>query len=297
MVLFVLVGVLVIANNDDQHKRIRPVLSVLLGGVILLLTINTVVHLYQQRSDVEWERVVLSFLLTIWLLFATIGFLVPLAYLVEYESAFKWMTLGSPDRTPGLGDKLALIVGLNIHLRDVHAFRPYWGTRIKSADSLRDKVREVRRFREHLRQRKNESRNAERRIRQYAGVAGTDEKGRQLDRREFEETTDALRWVAICQMGHFRRRDGSYNAHIMSILSDLTQHGLPLDHGITVRVSDDGKAWYGWRSTVTGWVFAIGAATGPPDQWLYDGPEPPSDFPSEQTGWDRVLPGAHSQNW
>lgn len=288
---------MLVANKDNQYKRIRLVLTVLLGGVIFLLTINTVIHLYQQRSNIEWDRVGLSFLLTIWLPLATIGFLVPLAYIVEYEVAFKWMTLGRPKRPSGLRDKVALIVGLNIHLRDIHAFRPYWRNQIRNAGSMRDKVREARRFREHLWRQRNDARNEDNRIRQYAGIAGTDENERQLDRREFKETTDALRWVAICQMGHFRKRNGSYNPDIMSVLSDLTGHGLPLDHGISVRVSEDGKAWYGLRRTVTGWVFAIGAASAPPDEWLYDGPEPPSDFPSEQTGWDRFLPGTHSRNW
>ncbi len=40
-----------------------------------------------------------------------------------------------------------------------------------------------------------------------------------------------------------------------------------------------------WRRTVGGWVFAIGAGGPPPDQWEYDGPEPPTGFPGEDPGW------------
>lgn len=72
---------------------------------------------------------------------------------------------------------------------------------------------------------------------------------------EVKETTDALRWVAICQMGHYRRRNGSYNPDIIAVLSDFTRYGLPNHHGITVRVSEDGQAWYGWRQTVSEWIL------------------------------------------
>ncbi len=113
--LVVLTGTLQIENKDDQLRQICPVLTVLLDGVIFLLTIFTVIHLYQQRNNIESDRVGLSFLLNIWLPLATIGFLVPLAYIVEYKVAFRWMTLRRPEGPSGLRDKVALIVGLNIH--------------------------------------------------------------------------------------------------------------------------------------------------------------------------------------
>ncbi len=297
LLLVMLVGMLVVTEHDQQHERIRPALTVILSGVLLLLAVNTLVQLYGQRHSLDWHQTLLSFLLTIWLPLVTIGFLVPLAYVVEYESAFNWMRMGSLKQPPSLRDKLALIAALNLHLRDIHEFRPYWGTKVKQANTFREKVREVRAFRHHLRQKEDEAQCEELLLRQYTGVAGKDDQGKQLDRREFKETTDALRWIAVCQMGHFRKRSGTYNPDIMVTLSDLTRHGLPEEHGVTVRVSDDGKAWYGWRETATGWVFAIGAASGPPDQWLYDGPQPPSDFPSEEAGWEHFVRGKAAPNW
>lgn len=297
IVLGMLVGMLILVDRDEERKRIRPVLTVLLGGVILLLTVNTVTDLYQQRHDLEWEQTARSLLLTFWLPLATVVFLIPLAYFVEYDSAFNWMKVGSPNMPPNFRDRLALIVALNIHLRNIQAFRPYWGTQVKTAKSFPAKVRAARQFRKHLRQREDEARLEQQRLHQCSGVVGADDQGRQLDRREFKETTDALRWVAICQMGHYRRRNGSYNPDIIAVLSDFTRYGLPNHHGITVRVSEDGQAWYGWRQTVSEWIFAIGAASAPSDEWLYDGPEPPFDFPSEQMGWDQWFSGTHSQNW
>jgi hypothetical protein len=52
-----------------------------------------------------------------------------------------------------------------------------------------------------------------------------------------------------------------------------------------VQVSPGGGSWHAWRRTPSGWVFAIGAAGPPPDQWEYDGAEPPSGFPGESPDW------------
>ena len=71
-----------------------------------------------------------------------------------------------------------------------------------------------------------------------------------------------------------------YRDDLLQILDDsLTRLGLPKESGVTLRVSEDGQSWYAWRRTVTGWCFAIGAAGVPPDQWEYDGAEPPKGYP------------------
>jgi hypothetical protein len=76
-------------------------------------------------------------------------------------------------------------------------------------------------------------------------------------------------------MGWYRNRGGRYRADLLELLGDFTSQGLPEDHGITLHVAKNGKSWWAWRRTVTGWCFAIGAVGPPPDQWEFDGPEPP----------------------
>jgi hypothetical protein len=108
--------------------------------------------------------------------------------------------------------------------------------------------------------------------------------GTMLDQREFEETKDALRWAHTCHLGHHNNL-GRYRADMMKILGDFERQGLPQDHGITMRVSKKGKSWYAWRRTITGYVFGIGASEGTPDEWLYEGWEPPSGFPGQDPAW------------
>jgi hypothetical protein len=65
-----------------------------------------------------------------------------------------------------------------------------------------------------------------------------------------------------------------------------------------MRVSKDGQKWFAWRRTISGWVFAIGAAGPPPDQWEYDGADPPAGFPGEGPAWGTSAFGRdRNVNW
>jgi hypothetical protein len=55
-----------------------------------------------------------------------------------------------------------------------------------------------------------------------------------------------------------------YKADISDVVPDFELQGLPGNHGIKMRTRQDGQAWYGWRVTIAGWVFGIGASGPPP---------------------------------
>jgi hypothetical protein len=73
--------------------------------------------------------------------------------------------------------------------------------------------------------------------------------------------------------------------------------GLPEESGSELRVSVDGQSWYAWRRTISGWCFAIGAAGPPPDQWEFDGPEPPQGFPGRDPIWGERSLADRNRNW
>ena len=100
-------------------------------------------------------------------------------------------------------------------------------------------------------------------------------------------------------MGWHRNRGGRYRDDLLKMIGDdFTRQGLPKESGIALRVSSDGQAWYAWRRTVTGWCFAIGAAGPPPEQWEYDGPEPPHGFPGRDRTWgERPFSDQVNRNW
>ena len=71
---------------------------------------------------------------------------------------------------------------------------------------------------------------------------------------------------------------------------------MPAEHGIVMKVRKDGKAWYAYRRTVTGWVFGTGARRPPTDEWFYDGPEPPQAYPRAGRGWGEAA-HVDTVNW
>lgn len=298
LLLAFVVGMRVVSAHDSKQAQIRRVLDIILSLVLIAMLIYTATDLTKQRKAVDGEHLLLSLLMTFWLPLVSMMFLYGFALFAGYESAFVRMRFGGKEMTyPSIKAKVALLVGLNFRLRDVYAFGGGCGGHVKSASSFHAALEEVREFRRQRQSRVDEERQTEEKLRRYAGVEGVDGSGKQLDRREFTETQNALRWIATCHIGWYQNRHGSYRPDLMNILGDLSFHGLPGNHGIKMYVRGDGQAWYAWRRTVSGWVFAIGAASAPPDQWLYDGLEPPASFPEAYTGWDHFAPRDKAINW
>ena len=98
-------------------------------------------------------------------------------------------------------------------------------------------------------------------------------------------------------MGHYRNSGGYQKESLAPVVENLSEkYSLPNSNGIRMHVSSDGQRWYAERKTITGQWFAIGAAGPPSDQWLYDGPEPPSGYPDDSE-WDQWIGDNHAVNW
>ena len=208
-----------------------------------------------------------------------------LALYAAYEQAFTWINFRDTHSLRArFRAKAAVAVRLHGQATLVDKLNLHWARRVADASSFRAALAVVDEFREDLDPSAQEEQDAADRLVRYAGIDAVDEEGRRLDRREFEETTQALRWIATCQMGWGRRETG-YRSDILDVIGDLTSHGLPGDGGIEVHASPNGGSWYAWRRTISDWVFAIGAAGPPPDEWQYDGPQSPSGFPGESPDW------------
>jgi len=206
------------------------------------------------------------------------------------------------DRRARRRAKLALVTRLHFRSRDSHAFAGPWIQRIASAPSFAAARQVVTDYRKSRRDAERAAAEEQAQLRRYAGSDETDAEGRRLDRREFRETTSALNWLASCEEGwyHNEHRGGrQYRADLLEALgNDFTSHGLPQDSGITVKIAEDGQAWFAWRRTITGWCFAIGAAGPPPDRWEYDGSEPPNSFPGKDRRWgERPFSDEANRNW
>jgi len=293
---FLFAGIAVLAEREPEQAPVRKVAN----GYLIIFGLSAVTwsiaHLIANWSGLDRGRIVLEFLLPIWLTPVALVFVYGFAVVAAYQSFFRRMRIWNKDG-PLLRQRLAVVARANGRLGKLRLLAGLGIQRIARTETFRDSWREFGILDDEHHQRISDEAAAKQRLVDNSGAVGTDESGRQLDQREFMETRNALRFLATCHMGHYRNRDQRYRADLLPIVeSHFARDGLPENHGVETHVSRDGQRWYATRQAVTGWWFAIGAAGPPPDQWLYDGPHPPQGFPAESE-WDRFGGGTGSVNW
>ncbi|HEX2192872.1 MAG TPA: hypothetical protein VHH09_06720 [Acidimicrobiales bacterium] len=292
-------GLSVVAAREREHRQVKTLVDglILVGSTALLLYV--VVGLANNWSSLDKGDLLQQFALPVWLTVGVLPYIYALGLLSAYEMAFiriDWKSHAG--RWARMRAKLVLLTSFHMKAREVGAFSGPWQFQLASTGSFRDGRRLIAEFRRAQRAEVRAAAEKQARLVRYSGVDGVDERGRRLDRREFEDTTAALRWVATCQMGWYNNQ-GQYRADLLDfVLDGFAGKRLPDPPGFHMLVSGDGQKWFALRETVTGWIFAIGAAGPPPDHWEYDGPEPPADFPGEDPAWGTRSFGLEANaNW
>lgn len=282
------------AGNREDLRQAKGCVDGVLGFLGLVLFAYVAVRVLTDWNHFNSPATLEGLLLPIWLTLATLPFIYAVAVWAACQRAFRLVDRSAEERPSRWRTRLALMLGLGPRARELGQLHLYPARKIGEATSFRAARSAVRDYRRGLAEERQAVRDEEERLRRLAGVEGIDEEGRQLDQREFAETREALQYIASAQMGWYSNSEHRYREDWISLLAPFP--GLPEDHGITVHVAPDGQAWWAWRRTITGWCFAIGATGPPPDQWLYDGPEPPTDFPRSDEAWGEPF-GVDAVNW
>jgi hypothetical protein len=284
--IMLLVLILITAERDPAYQTINRAAEWLLAATVLGLLTYSSIHVLTHWGETNRLEVMRSFLLPIWLTVGLLPFIFVLAVGFAYESAFRRIRMFSKSRSKTLRALLALLAQPVLRPHELAAFHGYWARELGESPSLTGARAVIARLREHRDEQERERNEREARVRRYAGVEGTDDKGLRLDQREFEETMTALRRLWGYQMGWYRNRGERYQAEPFSFFIDeLEKAGLSAGESIKHGLSKSGRSWWASRRTVTGWVFAIGAKAPPPDQWIFEGPEHPRGIPGEDEGW------------
>lgn len=291
----VFTGVSALTKGEDKHAAAHKLANAYLALFGLSALGWAAVHLARDWATIDHGTAAREFLLPLWMTPVALVFIYLFAVVAAHESAFKRMRTWNKDG-PLLRQRLAVLLRANVRLRRLRLVSGAGLQHIASADNFKEAWKTIGVVRDEARRRAADEAAARQRLIDNAGAVGTDANGRQLDQREFEATCRALRFLAICQMGHYRA-SAMYRPDLLSIVeSHFERDGLPQEHGVEMHVTSDGQGWYATRQTCTGWWFAIGAAAPPPDQWLYDGPKAPDGFP-KQPEWDHFGGGGASLNW
>lgn len=285
-VIFLLAALSVVAARDPKAKSVKRLADTLLALIVVGLLVPPTIRLISDATTIGATETVRDLALPVWLTLGALPFIYLLSLYSSYELAFVRMRIGRPNDRVSLKAKLALVSKFHIRHSAVYAFAGNWPRELVLAKSFRgarqviaDQQAELRAL-EAARQRDADD------LVRHAGVKGTDAEGRQLDRREFKETADSLEWLHTMQMGWYKNQGGRYRDDLLDQFADVFERrGLPEDHGVTLRVSRSGRSWFAWRRTPSGWCFAIGAEGSPPDEWYFDGPEPPKSYPGHDRAW------------
>lgn len=285
-VILVLTLCATVGSFKPEHRSVKMLCEVLLAVAGVALFIVTARHIYLEWREIDAHALLLDFALPVWLTLGLLPFVYCMSLFVAYDSVFRRVNFSTPDGSARWSARAALLTSFHICVCGLKQFHTIWIRRLSAVSTFTEARNVIGEFRQQQQERARTAGEEQERLRRHAGSGSTDEEGRSLDRREFKETIDALLTIHTCQMGWFRNRGGRYRDDLLQILDDsLTRHGLPRESGVTLRVSEDGQSWYAWRQTVTGWCFAIGAAGAPPDQWKYDGAEPPKGYPGNDQSW------------
>ena len=290
-------GIVAVAAREPEHARIAK----LANGYLALLGAYAlswgVWRLTSEWSDIDRWALAREFSVPIWMTPVALVYVYALGIFAAYESLFVRMRAEAKEQ-PLIKQRLAVCIrtrGRLSYLRALDCFGP--ASWIARTDGFKGAWNELGDIRRRDRERVAAEKAAQLRLVENAGIVGVDSSGKQLDQREHPETMAALRDLASCQMGHHRNRGNRYSESLASVAENMSdKHGLPAQNGIRMYVDAKGERWYAERQTITGHWFAIGASAPPSDQWLHDGPVPPSDYPNE-TEWDQWAPDQHAINW
>lgn len=290
---FIAAAVVVLEKGTRPHP-LTKIASAYLVFFVASAAAWGIWNLVSNWSQVDHGLLSREFLMPIWLTPVALFVVYVYAIWAAYESAFTRMSFVNDG--PLFKQKLALVLRSGVRLRNLQRLRGDGAYQLGRTTGFREAWREAGQIQLDRSQEIEAEAAAKRRLVENVGLCGIDESGRRLDQREHSATRESLRWLAVCQMGHYRNGE-MYRDDLLPIVEpSFAQLGLPEPFGVVMHVAADGQSWYAERRTVTGHWFGIGAAGPPSDQWLYDGTKTAPGFPDEAT-WDHWGGGQHSKNW
>jgi len=293
----ILAGVSIVAAHRQEDQAAKRLADALLALLTLAIAVFVVVETLRNWGVVSTKQTLLAFALPIWLTVAILPFIYVISIYASYQVTFARLRFHTDDEKSLKRADWALVWVLRGRTRDVTSFGDHWLGDVSAAPTFRTACSVVKSYKHERRSKEREKRRRLAELRCDPRTGRMDAEGRQMDRREFDETTMALDWLATCQMGRYDEL-GGYRADMLELLdNDFKDQGLPHEHGIQMLVTDDLESWWAWRRTVTGWCFAIGSNAPPPDQWLFDGPNPPTGPPGGDPIWGSSPDASLAMNW
>lgn len=286
LLLQVVVAALVMLNTVAATRPEWASVRKLTGGLLSVIGVGlilwTTAGVIRDRDTLDWIDLLRSFLLGVWLPALLLPFFYVVAFLMAAEMIF--MRLHAVSRTTQLPVRvqIAVFVGLRSSVKLASRFIGRYN-QVAKLRSFRDASQFMRAFRREVHEQDDAERQRLAMLEVNTGLDGTDAFGAQLDRREFHETKERLRWISVCEMGRYEGNDHRYWSDadgLTDVIVDASKHGLPTEHGIAVETDPVAQRWRAWRVLPSGWVLAIGGS-GWRSEWVYAGSARPISWPGD----------------
>lgn len=278
------------SRHKGESRKVVGCLTAALavvGAFLLLWTTVQVAANFDFYLTSEFAR---QLALTVWLPFVLFPFLYFVAVLSAIELILmraRVMRSNAPLRV-----KFGVIVGLRFSIRFAKALRGAH-SHILEEGTFRATLSAMKDFRAGVRRREQRERQRRADLVSLRGVAGEDEDGAQLDRREFHETKNVLKYIGGMQAGQLSRRGGRFwDDQTDAAVGDK----LPAPHGVSVETSRDQKRWRAWRRLPSGFVLGIGGISRT-EEFEYAGFDVPAGWPGEAPEWVQISDSATPPDW
>jgi len=293
LVLVPLVVILVVRSETAKSELGKSRVRVMLGILGLVYVIYSVSQFLVNAGPEGWELLVRTIAYIVLIAAAVIPYAILFGIWVTFTDKMHWISF---KREPGMLPRWRVTVAIIRVFAGKTALLgrtpPIVIMQMSRASSITDATHRARKYWARQEELADADQARENALLEFAGIHGIDSELRQLDRREFAATCNALSWLWTCMSGQYSKQD-RFRANVLEIAGPYERHGLPEPNGLIMRIRNGGQSWFAYRRTVTGWVFGIGG-NAPGDQWTYDGVEAPQDFPREGSEWVRF---ASSLNW
>lgn len=276
-------------RHDTELRSVVKVVDALLALIGVGLFIHVTVRVAGSFSTFDWAAEGRAFALSVWLPLLLVPFAYVFAFLSACEATLALAKHHTGNRQPPprrVG--VAFVLGLRASLRYASAFNGRWMPELGAAASFRSGLATMRRFRASVRQNARENRARHRKFEENAGATGVRDDGLWRDRRQFHETKAALDIMFFTQMGLYKFHGEHYSSDQILVFPIEGFRGLPEEHCVCFRVSEDGQSWVGWRRTVGGFYLGVGGTTDLEAYWRYAGDEAPGFPGKDALGWHDV---------
>lgn len=285
-VLLFLVLMASVASIRSEYGVVEKTINWLLAGIGLALFCFALVHMMSASAVANWQKTVVDLLMPIWLGAWAAIFVAALGLFSNLERIFRLMSLDNPSWSARSWRILPLMIRVGLSSRNLCKYNRFWCKRLGNASGIQEANQVVSECLQD--QADKESRRAAeaQRLIDHAGLHGTDERGAQLDQREFKETWDALETISLWFHGWYGRNTTGYDLAKAQQFLRLTEFkDLPERHGITMHVSPDGESCYAMRRTISGRVLAVGLHGHEFRHWHWDGDSEPTGYPGKGGDW------------